>query len=115
MRRADTHVVNAQRSTLEDLTLETGQLRLAYQPVIELETGRMSGFEALLRCECVLGETIAPGPLVQIAEETGLIVPIGGWILREACKRAASVGAPLHVGVRSLRIRERLGVPACFA
>jgi EAL domain-containing protein (putative c-di-GMP-specific phosphodiesterase class I) len=89
MRRADTHIVNAQRSTVEDLTLETGLLRLAYQPVIDLETGRMSGFEALLRCERAFGEPIAPGPFVQIAEETGLIVPIGGWILREACARAA--------------------------
>ena len=81
MRRADTHIVNAQRSTVEDLTLETGHLRPAYQPVIELETGRMSGFEALLRCERAFGEPIAPGPFVQIAEETGLIVPIGAWIL----------------------------------
>ena len=95
MRRADTHIVNAQRSTVEDLTLETGQLRLAYQPVVELTTGRMSGFEALLRGERAFGEPIAPGPFVQIAEEIGLIVPIGqrGSCARLA-RRAARWSAP---------------------
>jgi diguanylate cyclase (GGDEF)-like protein/PAS domain S-box-containing protein len=58
-----------------------------YQPVIELETGRIEGLEALVRWEHPLRGLIAPLDFVPLAEETGMIVDIGKWVLREACLR----------------------------
>ena len=76
----------------------------------------MSGFEALLRCERAFGEPIAPGPFVQVAEETGLIVP--DRCVDPAWRPATEPHAWARryvVGVGSVRIRERLGVPARVA
>lgn len=59
-----------------------------YQPKINLNTGSITGAEALLRWVHPSGEVILPGRFVPIAEESGLIVPIGRWVLREACAQA---------------------------
>ncbi len=58
-----------------------------YQPIIALESGRISGFEALVRWQHPERGLVTPDEFVTIAEETGLIIPIGGWILHAACKQ----------------------------
>src|SRR4051794_30426428 len=83
--------------------LERGQLRLVYQPQVDLRTGRIAGAEALLRWEHPTRGTIVPPAFIPIAEQSGLIVPIGAWVVEEACRQAAvwqrTAGRSLHVSV----------------
>ena len=81
----------AERQTL------TGELRhaltrseffLVYQPIINLVSGSVTGFEALIRWRHPTRGTLTPADFIPIAEECGLIIPIGEWVLREACARA---------------------------
>jgi diguanylate cyclase (GGDEF)-like protein len=71
---------------------ELGQLRLVYQPIVSLRSGETAGVEALVRWDHPDRGVIAPGDFIELAEENGAILPIGQWVLREACRAAVSWG-----------------------
>jgi diguanylate cyclase (GGDEF)-like protein len=72
------------------LALERGEFQLHYQPIIDLETQHLSGFEALIRWDHPYRGRVSPAEFVPVAEEMGLIIPIGNWVLREACRQMAA-------------------------
>ncbi len=69
----------------------TDQLELHYQPLVRLEDGAVSGLEALLRWRHPERGLVGPDEFVPLAEEMGLIVPIGRWVLREGCRQAKAI------------------------
>ena len=88
--------------------LERGELRLHYQPEVDLESGCVHAVEALLRWQHPERGLLAPGEFIAVAEDTGLIVPIGAWVVREACRQAVAWGGPpvemrVNLSARQLR------------
>ena len=81
--------------------LEGGQFVLHYQPKLELNTGRVSGVEALLRWNRPGHGLVYPAEFVPVLEETGMVVRVGDWIVDEACRQIAEWNAE---GVRELRV-----------
>ena len=71
-----------------DMALGQGELSLAYQPVVDLATGGTSSMEALARWSSRDRGPVAPSEFISVAEDTGLIVALGHWVLRTACKEA---------------------------
>ena len=92
--------------------LKNGEFTLHYQPKVNLETGGIIGAEALLRwCDASQG-IVLPIHFISVAEDSGLIVPIGKWVLREACSqgmrwRAGLGSIPIAVNVSALEFRDR--------
>jgi predicted signal transduction protein with EAL and GGDEF domain len=75
------------------------ELRLVYQPQQEIQSEKIIGFEALLRWKHPTRGEISPAVFIPIAEETGVILQIGDWVLRTACREAASWTQPLKIAV----------------
>jgi diguanylate cyclase (GGDEF)-like protein/PAS domain S-box-containing protein len=73
--------------------LERGEFALVYQPIVRLGGGRLSGVEALLRWQHRDRGTVGPTEFIPVAEETGLILPLGRWVLEQACAQAAAWNA----------------------
>jgi diguanylate cyclase (GGDEF)-like protein/PAS domain S-box-containing protein len=96
--------------------LERRQFALAYQPRVDLDSGRIVAAEALLRWRIPKRGTIAPQRFIALAEETGLIVPIGKWVLQTACAQNKAwqdeglppIGVSVNVSARQFRQQENL-------
>jgi diguanylate cyclase (GGDEF)-like protein/PAS domain S-box-containing protein len=105
------HALTAQVQLEADLraALQTGQLSVHYQPICDLATGRTEAVEALLRWQHPTFGPVSPVSFIPIAEKTGVIVPIGAWILTEACQQIAHIPSPsenlavaVNVSIRQL-------------
>jgi diguanylate cyclase (GGDEF)-like protein len=94
--------------------LDRGELFMDYQPIVSLTSRRIIGFEALLRWHHPTRGLIGPREFIPIAEETGLIVPIGQWVIREACRQLHewhiqypnTIGMTMSVNVSSVQLNQ---------
>ena len=94
-------VLRARRELEGDLRLavQRGEFNVHYQPVLELDSFRIAGFEALVRWVHPARGVMYPDAFIEVAEDTGLIVPIGEWVLRQACRDAADWPDDVKVAV----------------
>jgi predicted signal transduction protein with EAL and GGDEF domain len=103
--------MQARRALEIDLrrALALKQLEVEYQPQIELVSNRIVGFEALIRWHHPQRGRVSPADFIPLAEEIGVIVPIGEWVLRTACKQAAGWAEPLSIAVNLSPVQFRDG------
>lgn len=101
--------------------LETGQLRLMYQPICDLSDGRIVAFEALCRWRDEVGTERSPDEFIPVAEESGLIVPLGRWAIDEAARtladwdsRGRANGIKVAVNLSAVQL-QRDNIPAVVA
>jgi diguanylate cyclase (GGDEF)-like protein len=101
-----------QRRQLETdlrLALERGEFEVYYQPLFDLQNNRICSFEALLRWNHPKRGLVSPVEFIPVAEDTGLIVPIGAWALREACRAAARWPEHIRVAVNASSVQFHRG------
>lgn len=93
--------ITARRALEMDLrqAIKREQLEVYYQPIINLDLGRISGFEALLRWRHPSRGMVSPAEFIPVAEETGMITKLGEWVLRRACVEAAGWPGRIRVAV----------------
>lgn len=93
--------VRDRRRMVQDLrdALDRGQLTLHWQIQESVQTGRTTGYEALLRWTRLDGTSVSPADFIPVAEQSGLILPIGEWVLRTACREAAAWAEPFKIAV----------------
>lgn len=98
----------AERNALElDLreAVRLGEFELFYQPIIDLRNDKLSGFEGLMRWRSPTRGLVSPGDFIPLAEEIGLVVPLGAWALKEACSEAAGWPGDLRVAVNASTVQ----------
>ena len=86
--------------------IDREEFRVHYQPIVSLDTGQLAGFEALIRWQHPERGFISPGDFISLAEDTGLIVPIGMWILKRACQQLGEVAMAIASESTSFHERE---------
>ncbi|HXW71541.1 MAG TPA: EAL domain-containing protein [Methylocella sp.] len=103
--------LRARRALELDLrtALTEGQFELHYQPLVTLESGAVSGFEALLRWRHPQRGMVPPLEFIPLAEEIGLIVPLGEWVLRQACADAATWPSEVKIAVNLSPVQFKKG------
>ncbi len=89
--------------------LTAGQFELYYQPLVSLKSGAITGFEALLRWHHPSRGMVPPAEFIPLAEEIGLIAPLGEWVLRQACAEAARWPGELKIAVNLSPVQFRTG------
>jgi diguanylate cyclase (GGDEF)-like protein len=109
-------LMRARRNLERDMrdAFANGEFELYYQPFVNAKSGEIIGYEALLRWHHLRRGIVLPGEFIPLAEETGLIVPLGDWVLRTACAEAAKWPANLKIAVNlsPAQFRSRNLVPS---
>ena len=122
--KSDMNIRAVERQSIEEnlrRALERNEFTLHYQPKVNLNTGEITGAEALIRWKHPTEGLVSPARFIPVAEDCGLILPISNWVLREACKQAREwMVAGLHsisvaVNISALELRDESFLERVFA